>query len=73
MAKRKIIKIDDKKCNGCGECIPNCPEGAIQIIDDKARLISDLFCENMCVEQNIIILFMYSETKYSGSYFFITT
>lgn len=45
MAKRKIINIDQKKCNGCGECIPNCPEGAIQIIDGKARLISDIFCD----------------------------
>lgn len=47
MAKRKIIKIDDKKCNGCGLCIPNCPEGALQIIDGKARLISDLFCDGL--------------------------
>ncbi len=47
MQKRKIIKIDEKKCNGCGECIPNCPEGAIQIIDGKARLISDLFCDGL--------------------------
>ncbi len=47
MAKRKIIKIDQEKCNGCGECIPNCPEGAIQIIDNKARLISDLFCDGL--------------------------
>ncbi len=47
MAKRKIIKIDEKKCNGCGLCIPNCPEGAIQIIDKKARLISDLFCDGL--------------------------
>jgi len=45
--KRKIIKIDEKKCNGCGECIPNCPEGALQIIDGKARLISDLFCDGL--------------------------
>lgn len=45
--KRKIIQIDDKKCNGCGECIPNCPEGALQIIDGKARLISDLFCDGL--------------------------
>ncbi|MEW6009546.1 MAG: 4Fe-4S binding protein [Candidatus Omnitrophota bacterium] len=45
--KRKIIKIDEKKCNGCGLCIPNCPEGAIQIIDNKARLISDLFCDGL--------------------------
>lgn len=47
MAKRKIIKIDEIKCNGCGQCIPNCPEGAIQIIDKKARLISDLFCDGL--------------------------
>lgn len=45
--KRKIIKIDEDKCNGCGLCIPNCPEGAIQIIDGKARLISDLFCDGL--------------------------
>ena len=47
MAKRKIIKIDEDKCNGCGLCIPNCPEGALQIIDGKARLISDLFCDGL--------------------------
>lgn len=47
MAKRKIIKIEESKCNGCGKCIPNCPEGAIQIIDNKARLISDLFCDGL--------------------------
>ncbi|MEI8048152.1 MAG: 4Fe-4S dicluster domain-containing protein [Bacteroidota bacterium] len=44
---RKIIKIDDEKCNGCGLCIPNCHEGALQIIDGKARLISDLFCDGL--------------------------
>jgi len=49
MAKRKIIKIDEELCNGCRLCIPNCPEGAIQIIDDKARLISDLFCDGLGV------------------------
>lgn len=47
MVKRKIIKIDEDKCNGCGLCIPNCPEGAIQIIDGKARLISDIFCDGL--------------------------
>jgi len=47
MVKRQIIKIDAQKCNGCGLCIPNCPEGAIQIIDNKARLISDLFCDGL--------------------------
>ena len=47
MVKRKIINIDENKCNGCGVCIPNCPEGAIQIIDGKARLISDIFCDGL--------------------------
>lgn len=45
--ERNIIKIDEEKCNGCGLCIPNCPEGAIQIIDGKARLISDLMCDGL--------------------------
>ncbi|MGC9065504.1 MAG: ATP-binding protein, partial [Candidatus Ratteibacteria bacterium] len=45
--KRKIIEIDEEKCTGCGQCIPNCPEGALQIIDGKARLISDLFCDGL--------------------------
>ena len=45
--KRKIIVINEAKCNGCGDCIPNCPEGALQIIDGKARLISDLFCDGL--------------------------
>jgi ferredoxin len=45
--KRKIIEIDEKKCNGCGLCIPDCPEGALQIIDEKARLVSDLFCDGL--------------------------
>jgi len=44
---RKIIQIDEEKCNGCGLCIPNCHEGALQIIDGKARLISDLFCDGL--------------------------
>ena len=45
--KREIIKIDEEKCNGCGLCIPNCHEGALQIIDGKARLISDLMCDGL--------------------------
>ena len=47
MVKRQIIKIDEDKCNGCGLCVPNCKEGALQIIDGKARLISDLFCDGL--------------------------
>jgi len=45
--KRKIIKIDQEICNGCGLCLPNCPEGAIQLIDGKARLVSDLLCDGL--------------------------
>ena len=45
MAKRKIIKIDEAKCDGCGACIPNCAEGALQIVDGKARLVSDIYCD----------------------------
>lgn len=45
--RRKIIRIDTEKCNGCGACIPDCPEGALQMIDGKARLISDLFCDGL--------------------------
>ncbi len=45
--KRQIITIDEEKCTGCGLCIPNCPEGALQIIDGKARLVSDLFCDGL--------------------------
>lgn len=45
--KRKIIRIDTEVCNGCGQCLPNCPEGALQLIDGKARLVSDLFCDGL--------------------------
>ena len=45
--KRSIIEIDQDKCNGCGAYIPNCPEGALQMIDGKARLVSDLFCDGL--------------------------
>lgn len=44
---REIVKIDEEKCDGCGDCFPSCHEGALQIIDDKARLISDLFCDGL--------------------------
>jgi NAD-dependent dihydropyrimidine dehydrogenase PreA subunit len=44
---REMVKIDEELCNGCGDCIPNCHEGALQIIDDKARLISDLLCDGL--------------------------
>ena len=45
--KRKIIEIDAARCNGCGRCVANCPEGAIQLIDGKARLVGDLLCDGL--------------------------
>jgi NAD-dependent dihydropyrimidine dehydrogenase PreA subunit len=47
MTKRKIVKIDEEKCNGCGLCIPNCAEGAIKIVGGKARLVSDALCDGL--------------------------
>lgn len=47
MALRKIIEINEEKCDGCGLCVPNCAEGAIQIIDGKAKLVSDIYCDGL--------------------------
>jgi Fe-S-cluster-containing hydrogenase component 2 len=47
MVKRNIVKIDEEKCNGCGLCIPACAEGALQIIDGKARLVKDIYCDGL--------------------------
>jgi Pyruvate/2-oxoacid:ferredoxin oxidoreductase delta subunit len=44
---RKIVKIDEGKCDGCGLCILSCAEGALQIVDSKARLVSDKYCDNL--------------------------
>jgi NAD-dependent dihydropyrimidine dehydrogenase PreA subunit len=44
---RKIIKIDEELCNGCGDCVISCAEGAIQIIDGKARLVSETYCDGL--------------------------
>ena len=43
--KRKIITIDEDKCNGCGNCITACSEGALRIVDGKARVVTDKFCD----------------------------
>ena len=44
---RKIVKIDEEKCNGCGVCVPACVEGALQIVDGKAKLISETYCDGL--------------------------
>ena len=44
---RKMVLIDEDKCNGCGICIPSCAEGALQIIDGKAKLIDEKFCDGL--------------------------
>jgi NAD-dependent dihydropyrimidine dehydrogenase PreA subunit len=45
--KRDILKIDEDLCNGCGLCVPNCHEGALQVIDGKIRLVSELMCDGL--------------------------
>jgi len=47
MTVRKIIKIDEEKCTGCGQCILECAEGALAIVDGKARLIKDVYCDGL--------------------------
>ncbi len=44
---RKVVHIDENLCNGCGLCVPNCAEGAIQVIDGKARLVADNLCDGL--------------------------
>jgi NAD-dependent dihydropyrimidine dehydrogenase PreA subunit len=47
MAVREIIEIDEELCDGCGDCVTACAEGAIQLIDGKAKLISDSYCDGL--------------------------
>jgi NAD-dependent dihydropyrimidine dehydrogenase PreA subunit len=47
MAKRNIVKIDENKCNGCGLCVSACAEGAIQLINGKAKLVSEVYCDGL--------------------------
>jgi Pyruvate/2-oxoacid:ferredoxin oxidoreductase delta subunit len=44
---RKIIEIDDELCDGCGQCVPSCAEGAIQVVDGKARLVAEKYCDGL--------------------------
>jgi len=59
--KRKIVRIDEEKCNGCALCVPACAEGAIEIVDGKARLAAENLCDGLgaclgdCPENAIII------------------
>jgi len=47
MAVRTMVHIDEEKCDGCGLCVPDCAEGALQIIDGKAKLVSDIYCDGL--------------------------
>ena len=47
MAWRKVIQIDEEKCDGCGECVTGCAEGAIAIINGKARLVGEIYCDGL--------------------------
>lgn len=51
--RREIIKIDEERCDGCGRCVTACAEGAIQVIDGKAKLISEVYCDGLgaCLEE----------------------
>jgi len=45
--RRKIIEIDEEKCDGCGKCVPDCKEGALRIVDGKAKLVGDVYCDGL--------------------------
>ena len=47
MTRRQIVEIDQEKCDGCGQCVSACAEGAIQIVEGKARLVSDVYCDGL--------------------------
>lgn len=47
IVRRKIISIDEDKCDGCGVCVPACAEGALQIVDGKAKLVSEVYCDGL--------------------------
>jgi ferredoxin len=45
--KRKIIEINEDLCNGCGNCVTGCAEGALQIVNGKAKLVNEVFCDGL--------------------------
>jgi len=47
MTKRKIVNINESLCNGCGNCIPKCAEGALQIVNGKAKMIKETYCDGL--------------------------
>ncbi|MBF0482685.1 MAG: 4Fe-4S binding protein [Desulfovibrionaceae bacterium] len=47
MPQRKIIEIDEDLCNGCGQCMPNCAEGALELVNGKAKLVKDIYCDGL--------------------------
>ena len=47
MAVREIVRIDEALCDGCGECVPACAEGAIAVVDGKARLVGEVLCDGL--------------------------
>ena len=53
LALRKIIKIDESLCNGCGNCRIACSEGAIRLANGKARVVSDAFCDGRCLHRRM--------------------
>ena len=45
--RRKIIEIDEKKCNGCGQCVSACAEGTLELVNGKAKLVKDIYCDGL--------------------------
>ena len=56
--KRRIIEIDQDKCNGCGACAAACHEGAIAMVDGKARLMRDDYCDGLGAETAAVTFFL---------------
>ncbi|MDR2509670.1 MAG: 4Fe-4S ferredoxin, partial [Spirochaetaceae bacterium] len=63
--KRTVVKIDENICNGCGSCVEGCHEGALQIIDGKARIINEIFCDGLgaCIGECPVGAIQYEEKE----------